>query len=54
MEAKDINTVEDMQRFTEGCVNDFESGICTKEELLKDLKEYTFRIVDIVCGKLKE
>ena len=47
LEAKNIKTIEDMQIFVEGCINDFESGISTKEETIRFLKEYTFRVIEL-------
>lgn len=48
MKAKQINSINDCQHFVEGCINDFEAGIATKEETINHFKDYTFRIVDLV------
>ena len=47
LEVKNINTIDDMQRFVEGCINDFEAGISTKEETLDHLRDYTLRIMEL-------
>ncbi|MFW6247050.1 MAG: hypothetical protein ACOC22_02645 [bacterium] len=51
MKSENINTIEDMQRFVEGCINDFENGIATKKETIKYLKEYTFRVIELTMNK---
>jgi Trp operon repressor len=40
LNTKDINSIEDMQNFVEGCINDYDDNFCTKEELLCDLRDY--------------
>ena len=47
MEATDIKSLNDCQRYLEGCINDFEGGVSTKEETLKALREYTERISEL-------
>lgn len=47
LEAKNINTIDDMQNYVEGCLNDMEYGIITKKETLEYLKQYTFRIIEL-------
>lgn len=47
MKAKDITTIGEMQDFIEGCVNDFSNGISSKSDMLKALKEYTFRVLEM-------
>jgi hypothetical protein len=37
-----------------GILNDFEEGITTKEEAMKALKNYTFRLHDIFYTKSKQ
>jgi len=44
MKANEINTVEDMENYIEGCLNDFDLGIATKEETIKYFQEYTERL----------
>jgi light-regulated signal transduction histidine kinase (bacteriophytochrome) len=53
MEAKDINTIQDMQYYVEGCINDLDAGISTKEETIKYFKEYTLRIAELYSNKGK-
>lgn len=47
MEAKNIKSVDDAERFIEGCLNDFESGIATKSDAMKHLADYTARIIEM-------
>ena len=47
MKASDINTLKQAQRYVEGCINDFEAGISTKDETIKYLGEYTLRLMEI-------
>lgn len=47
LEAKNIKSIQDMQVFVEGCINDFEFGISDKNETLENLKDYTFHILGI-------
>lgn len=56
MKPENINTIQDMQLYVEGCLNDFEAGISTKIETLGYLKLYTYRIIEIftdycICKK---
>lgn len=44
MKAEDINTLEDAERFVEGVINDFESGVCDKTETMKQFAWYTGRL----------
>ena len=56
MEAIDIKSLNDCQNYLEGCINDFEGGVSTKEETLEALREYTARITDLAftaAGKWK-
>jgi len=45
MKVDDIRTIEDAQRYVEGCLNDLENGITTKEETLSYLGEYTMYLM---------
>ena len=47
MKAEDINSVDDCERYLEGCLNDFEFGISTKSETMGYLIEYTLRIIEV-------
>lgn len=51
METKDIKTIKDAENYIEGCMNDFESGVSTKEETITYLGEYTTRIIELVTNK---
>ena len=52
LEAKNINSIQDAQYYLEGVLNDFESGISTKEETMDCFFEYTERIIEL-CTKAK-
>lgn len=47
MKAKEVNSIQDAERFCTGVINDFESGVSTKEETMEQLKEYTWRLHDM-------
>jgi hypothetical protein len=47
MNKKDINSWESAQAFVEGCLNDFEGGVSTKEETLAAFADYTLKIIEI-------
>ncbi len=53
MKLENINTIEDAQNYLEGCVNDFDAGISTKEELLGHLGQYTGRIMEVFWNTTK-
>jgi hypothetical protein len=47
MKVEEIKTAEDILRFIEGCMNDFESGVSSKEEtmcLLADLVAHVAQV----------
>ena len=54
MEAKDIKTLEQAERFVEGCLNDLIEGIATKGETMKQLAEYTGRIIGLTSKLIKK
>lgn len=39
MEVDQIRTADDVERYIEGCLNDYEAGVSTKEETLVYLAE---------------
>jgi len=47
MKLKDIHTLNDANRYVEGVINDFETGISTQEETMTHLGNYTGRIMEI-------
>lgn len=47
MRTENIKTIDDAQQYVEGCINDFESGISSKQKTLNLLGEYTARIMEI-------
>jgi len=53
MKTEDIKTISDAQRYVEGCVNDYEAGISSKEELISHLGEYTCAIMEKFSNRLE-
>jgi hypothetical protein len=45
MKVENIKTFSDARRYIEGCINDYEAGISTKEETIKFIGDYTIYIV---------
>jgi hypothetical protein len=41
---EEIKTAEDVENYVEGCVNDFEFGLCTKDELIVNICELVANI----------
>lgn len=39
MEVDQIRTADDVERYIEGCLNDYEAGVSTKEETVANLAE---------------
>ena len=54
MKVEDIKTIADMQRYCEGCINDFEAGVSTKEETMKAFEEYTFHLIELTANKVSK
>jgi hypothetical protein len=54
MKPEDINSIEDAQRYVEGCVNDYGAGLSTKGELLGFLGEYTGRLMELFWHNAKK
>ena len=52
MKSEDINTAEDCLIYIEGCLNDFESGISTKEETMNLFLDMVIRINDLAGVKI--
>lgn len=48
LKPENIKSVQQIERFLEGCLNDFENGISTKEETINNLCGLMCRIVDVV------
>lgn len=44
MKAEDLKTPDDIERYIEGCLNDFENGISTKSETTAHLGEMAVQI----------
>lgn len=53
MEAENINTLDDAERFVEGCLNDLIEGISTKGEIMNQMAKYTGRIGELAIGKIE-
>ena len=47
MKVEEIESLSDAQRYVEGCLNDYEAGIATKDETLGHLGKYTARIMEV-------
>lgn len=54
MKATDIRTIEDAQRYIEGCINDLDAGISTKQQTIDYFAEYTLRIVKMARKALPD
>jgi hypothetical protein len=46
MEVKQVKTPDDIERYIEGCLNDFESAISTKDETVVYLAELAVHIYE--------
>ena len=51
MKTSHIHTIQDMQRYVEGCINDFETGVSTKDETIDALRDYTIRVIELTVKK---
>ena len=47
LKVKTVSTLHDAGNFVNGCVNDFEAGLSTKEETVDALAKFTGRLMDI-------
>jgi len=45
MDAKDIKSVDDVSNYIEGCLNDFDEGLSTKDETNKYLHELVAKVI---------
>lgn len=54
MDVKEIMTINDANRFVEGCINDFEAGLSTKAETMSHIGKYTGRIMEIFWENAKK
>jgi hypothetical protein len=54
MDVENIQSVNDANRFVEGCINDFESGISTKEETMGLMGKYTARLMELFWENAKK
>ena len=39
MEVEQIRTADDVERYIDGCLNDYEAGVSTKDETVVNLTE---------------
>ncbi len=51
MEVENINTLDDAERFVEGCINDLEAGLAWKSETMKQFARYTGRLQELAYQK---
>lgn len=54
MKVEDIKAIEDANRYVEGCINDFEQGISTKDETIGYLGQYTARLMELFWENAKK
>ena len=54
LKIEDIKTVSDMQRFVEGCINDLDAGVATKEETVNHLKDYTMKVITLIVENVRK
>lgn len=54
MKVEDITTLQDAERFIEGCVNDLSDGLSTKGETMGRLGEYTGRLMELFWENAKK
>ena len=47
MKLQNVKTLDEAKYYVEGVINDFESGISTKEETLGYLGQYTAHLMDL-------
>ena len=47
MKPEEIQSINDMQTFVEGCINDFDMGIMDKEEFLNLMNRYSMRLYEL-------
>jgi hypothetical protein len=53
MKAQDINSTEDFLIYIEGCLNDFESAVSTKEETMNLFLDMVIRIHELAGVKIE-
>lgn len=54
MKVENIKNINDMERYLEGCLNDFELGISTKGETMGCLIDYTIKVVELTKERLSK
>lgn len=54
MEVSKIETLSDAERYVEGVLNDFESGISDKKETMRLMGEYTGRLMELFWENSKK
>lgn len=54
MEAKDIRTLQDANRYFEGCLNDYEHGIMSKEETMTAFFDFAVKMNNLHIEKVTE
>ena len=54
MKAQDINSAEDCLVYIEGCLNDFEMAISTKEETMNLFLDMVIRINDLAGVRIEK
>lgn len=54
MKPEDIVTIQDAERFVEGCLNDFSECLSTKEETMTLMGQYTQRLMNLFLENAKK
>ena len=47
MKINEVNTVQDIKNYVDGCLNDFDAGISTKQETSEYLGFLCLRIIEL-------
>ena len=54
LKIKRVSTLNDAANFVEGVVNDFESGVSSKEETIDALAKFTGRLMEVFWNGAKQ
>ena len=53
MKLENVKSVSDCERYCEGLINDFQSGIIERGQFMCGLRDYTFHLHDMFLNSLK-
>ena len=48
MDLENIKTTEDVKRYIDGCLNDYEAGIATKEQTAEHIGELITKVITLI------